>query len=98
MSRHYSEPECEQDKWSLPDVEVFYMDRSDFRHAPSDTWMAERMEETKADDTLASELAAAADLEGFYYWFCLPGCLPDSDPIGPFKTEDEAIAAAQDLD
>lgn len=30
--------------------------------------------------------------EGYYYWFCFPGCLPDSDPIGPFATEDEAIA------
>ena len=29
---------------------------------------------------------------GWYYWFCFPGCLPDSDPVGPFDTEDEAIA------
>jgi len=33
---------------------------------------------------------------GWYYWFCLPGCLPDSDPIGPFDSEQEAIADAQD--
>ena len=33
---------------------------------------------------------------GWYYWACLPGCLPDSDPSGPFDTEDEALAAAQD--
>lgn len=32
---------------------------------------------------------------GYYYCFCFPGCLPDSDPIGPFNTEVEAIAAAQ---
>ena len=31
----------------------------------------------------------------FYYWYCFPGCLPDSDPIGPFDTEDEALADAQ---
>mgnify|MGYP003151144756 CR=1 FL=1 len=30
---------------------------------------------------------------GFYYWYCLPGCLPDSSPIGPFETEAEAIEA-----
>ena len=29
---------------------------------------------------------------GFYWWWCQPGCLPDSDPIGPFSTEDEALA------
>ena len=31
---------------------------------------------------------------GFYWWACLPGCLPDSDPVGPFQTEAEAIADA----
>jgi hypothetical protein len=31
--------------------------------------------------------------EGWYYWACFPGCLPDSDPIGPFETEEEAIEA-----
>lgn len=33
---------------------------------------------------------------GWYYWFCFPGCLPDSEPMGPYATEAEAIAAAQD--
>jgi hypothetical protein len=33
---------------------------------------------------------------GYYYWFCLPGCMPDSEPCGPFDTEAEAIAAARD--
>lgn len=27
---------------------------------------------------------------GFYYWYCFPGCLPDSQPIGPFETIKEA--------
>jgi hypothetical protein len=34
---------------------------------------------------------------GFYWWACFPGCLPDSEfPNGPFATEAEAIADAQD--
>lgn len=32
---------------------------------------------------------------GFYYWYCLPGCLPDGDPIGPFESEEQALADAQ---
>lgn len=36
--------------------------------------------------------------EGWYWWSCFPGCLPDSEPIGPFKTEAEALADAQNLD
>ena len=34
--------------------------------------------------------------EGWFYWFCLPGCLPDSDPHGPFATEAEAAQNAVD--
>jgi hypothetical protein len=34
--------------------------------------------------------------EGWYYWYCFPGCLPDSDPVGPFATEDEALADARE--
>jgi hypothetical protein len=34
---------------------------------------------------------------GWYFWFCLPGCLPDSDPIGPYDTEEEAIEACRDF-
>lgn len=32
---------------------------------------------------------------GFYWWACFPGCMPDGDPIGPFDTEAEALADAQ---
>lgn len=35
--------------------------------------------------------------KGWYWWTCFPGCLPDSDPFGPFDTEDEAIADAQEV-
>jgi len=29
--------------------------------------------------------------KGWYYWACLPGYLPTSDPWGPFETEKEAL-------
>ena len=35
---------------------------------------------------------------GWYWWPCFPGCLPDSDPIGPFDTEEAAIKDAQNID
>ena len=35
--------------------------------------------------------------EGWYWWACLPGCLPDSDPAGPFAAYDESLADAQDM-
>ena len=35
---------------------------------------------------------------GWYWWSCFPGCLPDSDPVGPFDTEAKALSDAQDTD
>lgn len=32
---------------------------------------------------------------GYYYWFCFPGCMPDSDAFGPFPSAEAAIASAQ---
>lgn len=34
---------------------------------------------------------------GYYFWFCFPGCLPDSEPIGPYETENEAYEAAKEM-
>lgn len=39
-------------------------------------------------------LPAKKDGTGFYYWFCLPGCLPDSEPSGPYATVRDAILDA----
>lgn len=33
---------------------------------------------------------------GWYYWHQQPGCLPDSEPFGPFETAAEAAAAAKE--
>lgn len=47
-------------------------------------------DETTDPMTCFYELSA-----GWYWWACLPGCLPDSDPIGPFETKEAALADAQ---
>lgn len=63
----------------------------------SDTWSLPNLEVFYAE---AGELEYAGQEEpseaGWYYWFCLPGCMPDSDPFGPFKSEDEALADARE--
>ena len=33
---------------------------------------------------------------GWYYQSCFPGCLPDSDPFGPYNTSKQAYDAAID--
>lgn len=85
MSRHYSDPEREEETYALPDIEVFYVDdlgRVDgepfvLPHGPGDE--AEGLAE-----------------EGYYYWYCFPGCMPDSEPIGPFLSVEDAIKDARE--
>jgi hypothetical protein len=31
---------------------------------------------------------------GYYWWACFPGCLPDGDACGPFKTAEAAYLDA----
>jgi hypothetical protein len=35
---------------------------------------------------------------GWYYWTCLPGCLPDSGPFGPYASPLAVLRAAYDND
>jgi len=32
---------------------------------------------------------------GWYWWACLPGCLPSGDPDGPHCSENRALVAAR---
>lgn len=35
---------------------------------------------------------------GFYWQSCFPGCLPDSDPVGPFENYESALLDARSND
>lgn len=37
------------------------------------------------------ELEGEMTEPGWYYWYCFPGCMPDSTPMGPYASEQEAI-------
>jgi len=75
-------------------IEVFYMSGGEFLSADPNTWMAERMHDEQ-EGSITSMFEAAVNLEGYYWWTCAPGCLPDSEAIGPFDLEDEAWEDAE---
>jgi hypothetical protein len=82
MSQFYSSPERENDPHALPDMEVFYQSQMEAIYGPKILFpkaIADKYTSAKA---------------GWYWWSCFPGCLPDSEPMGPFETEAEAIADA----
>mgnify|MGYP003423174032 CR=1 FL=1 len=79
----YSDPKREEDAYALPDIEVWYHDC------------------TGSSETCELSCSCGCDVgefecsPGWYWWSCFPGCLPDSDPCGPFETEAEALADAR---
>lgn len=77
----YSDPRRESDPHALPDLEVWEVTEADCR-----------------EDRRHFENPADADFQepGWYWWSCSPGCLPDSDPAGPFETQEEALADARE--
>ena len=83
MTQIYSNPKRENEPHALPDVEVFYMSDDEIESYGHDSiWFC-------PDDGFTYMPG------GWYYWPCLPGCLPDGDPIGPFESEQAAIDDAQ---
>lgn len=76
----------------------FYSDES----RESDTYALPNCEVFYHDGERYSDDDCWADCDGeplpagWYYWVCFPGCLPDSDPFGPFDTEEAAIQDARD--
>ena len=47
-----------------------------------------------ATSEMAEPVDDPAELAGWYWWACFPGCLPDGEPMGPFESEQAAIEAA----
>lgn len=101
----FSDPDREDDDHALPDLEIFqltarecaerdedmvhqYMKLHEFRLAAMNSSVREAMFERMID--------AECITGGWFYWYCLPGCMPDSDAIGPFETAAAARKAAQD--
>jgi len=83
MAQHHTDPARETDIHALPDLEVFYLSHDEARQ------YAHCGDEPRDDDD-------PENLAGWYYWWCLPGCLPDSDLYGPFASERAAVRDARE--
>jgi len=87
----YTDPDRANDAHSLPDGEVFHADRGDW-------WIDENGERVDPSDYSALDIfdgKIEPCSEGYYWCSCFPGCLPDSDPFGPFDSEQDAIDDAR---
>ena len=50
--------------------------------------------ETFHSDLTGVTLSGESVQAGWYWWPCFPGCLPDSDPVGPYQSERDAVIDA----
>ena len=101
----YSDP-TRDDDYALPDVETFQ--RLWCAECPACGEAGTVEDETitrcaRCDARLYPEdLGDRLDGKGtpylWFWWSCFPGCLPDGEPLGPFDTEADALADAQDND
>jgi len=103
MTQFYSNPDLETDKWALPDCEVFQLTAHEVAAQDEELvrqylkrYPLANMNSRDRDKLLDAIVEEEGITGGWFYWYCLPGCLPDSSPIGPYNSEAEAIAAARD--
>jgi len=81
MAQIYTDPTREMEPYALPNAEVFYFSQLEANYNLENLDHADEYTLTEA---------------GWYWWSCFPGCLPDGEANGPYDTESEAIADAQD--
>ena len=100
---YYSDPKRASDPYALPDVEVFEVHAGwPWDECPLCTLAYLILPRPPRRASLGSSgdqpdhATHKAEHLGWYWQSCFPGCLPDSDPIGPFATEAEALADAQE--
>jgi hypothetical protein len=98
MSQHYSNPNRESETYSLPDVETFLGRVTECQNCGTGGCLIDGSQISDVDcpECGKRRIKVTDTKRQWFYWFCFPGCLPDSDPIGPFATEDEAIADARE--
>lgn len=109
MSYEYAPKRLARDTWTLPNVEVFsapiYVVSCDHCRRDDDENHTDACVECHREATLlplepeecdAKVRAEKTERVGFWYWACFPGCLPDSDAIGPFASYDAALADARE--
>ncbi len=101
----YSNPDREYDKYSLPDIEVFELTAREVAEMEEDLIYQYRkrhefrlagMNSRDTDKMFDAMIEEENIYGGWFYRYCFPGCLPDSEPYGPYDSAQEAKQAAQD--
>ena len=104
MSQEYSNSERESEPTSLPDIEVFELTAEeavqqdeDLMYEASKKFPLMHMNSRDREKAIEWAVEESGATGGYFWWSCLPGCLPDGPAIGPFDSYAEALADARDF-
>lgn len=100
----YSNPERADDPHALPDIEVYELTAHECAAMDEDA-IAEYMRKpqyvlagmnSRTQDAMLDAMVAELGIRGGWFWqSAFPGCMPDGPPMGPFATQAQALADAQ---
>jgi hypothetical protein len=104
MPMHYKDPRKADDPRALPNIETFQAawalcpdcQSMCVEHAAAIRGITMMCPNCKHEER--RDVRVLLNDISWFYWFCLPGCLPDSESFGPFDSEEAALKDARNTD
>lgn len=102
----YTDPSRQSDTYAMPDARVYQLTAREVAEMDDDLiheYMRKHQYRIAAMSRRTRDAMFDAMIEdngitgGWFFDYCLPGCLPDSQPFGPYDSRDAAINAARDM-
>jgi DNA-directed RNA polymerase subunit RPC12/RpoP len=105
MAQFFSNPKRETAPYAMPDAEAW---RAEVYRFDCETCGDMLLHEGEVD--AATDGVQCPSCQGnrgtlvrtgekkWWAWFCFPGCMPESEPFGPFDSEKQAIDYVRDLE
>jgi len=96
MTYAYSDPEREDNLYALPNIEIWSEPARTVGCRCGDYEIPLSFEEPVCPSCDGDvEFTEIGTVDKCWFWFCFPGCLPDSNVFGPFDSEEEALEEAR---
>ena len=103
MMQAHRDPARASDPHALPDLEVFQLTSEEAAMLDEDAtaeackrFPLANMNFHAREKALAWVVSEYGDGAGWYWRACLPGCLPDGPPFGPFPSAEAALEDARE--
>lgn len=102
----YSNPADESNPHKIPNVQILEFTAEElaladddiiFQYARRPEFKLASMKRSVMDQMVEAIIEEEGIKGGWCFQFCLPGCLPDSSPFGPYETYEAAVNAAREF-